>query len=112
MPVSSTLSFPLSNHVWLSRGSRFYCTLTDGDVKKRVEEITDLFFEARELLDDAVCEVCPTRQLHYISSKIFLLLGQKRGVLNSGVVKGKLWPLGQIVCPCYRGSAVLYTHLA
>ena len=34
--------------------ARLYCSLTDSDVKKRVEGITDLFSEARELLDDAV----------------------------------------------------------
>ena len=38
---------------WLG-GTRSYCSLTDDDVRKEVEEITALFFEARELLDDAV----------------------------------------------------------
>ena len=32
-----------------------YCSsLSEGDLRKKVEEITALFFEARELLDDAV----------------------------------------------------------
>lgn len=31
-----------------------YCSLTGSDVKNRVETITELFFDARELLEDAV----------------------------------------------------------
>ena len=33
----------------------FYSTLSDQDVKRRTEELTDCFMEARELMQDAVC---------------------------------------------------------
>lgn len=33
---------------------RRYCSLSESDIKKKVDEITDLFSDARELLDDAV----------------------------------------------------------
>ena len=57
-----SLPVPLSLHTSLEcnlqshtvAGTRFYCGLSDSNVRKRVDEITDLFFEARELLDDAV----------------------------------------------------------
>lgn len=37
-----------------ARMGRSYCTLTGSDVKNRVEAITELFLDARELLEDAV----------------------------------------------------------
>lgn len=43
--------------LWISR--RFYCNLTEDDIRRRVEEISALFFEARELLDDAVSQPWP-----------------------------------------------------
>lgn len=33
---------------------RCYCSLSESDIKRKVDEITDLFSDARELLDDAV----------------------------------------------------------
>ena len=33
---------------------RRYCNLSENDIKRKVDEITELFSDARELLDDAV----------------------------------------------------------
>ena len=33
---------------------RRYCNLSESDIKRKVDEITELFSDARELLDDAV----------------------------------------------------------
>lgn len=50
LPLSSSLP-----HKHSAVGTaRHYCSLTDSDVKKRVEKITNIFFDARELLEDAV----------------------------------------------------------
>ncbi|CAI8007757.1 hypothetical protein GBAR_LOCUS5360 [Geodia barretti] len=40
---------------WWCRPSqaRFYCSITESEVRRRVEDISALFFEARELLGDA-----------------------------------------------------------
>ena len=52
LTTSSTCLVP---HALRAAGvTRLYCSLTESDVKKRVEKITELFFDARELLEDAV----------------------------------------------------------
>ena len=42
-----------------------YCTLSGSDVKNRVETITELFLDARELLEDAVSIVSVPLQCAY-----------------------------------------------
>ena len=37
-------------------------SLSDGAIKKTLDELTEKFFEARELLDDAVCMFVPCHQ--------------------------------------------------
>lgn len=43
----------------------FYSNMNDLDVKKRTEELTDSFMEARELMQDAVSVCIPGLSRHY-----------------------------------------------
>lgn len=54
------------NNIFLNRVPVvFYSNMNDLDVKKRTEELTDSFMEARELMQDAVSVCIPRLSRHY-----------------------------------------------
>lgn len=49
----------------------FYSNMNDLDVKKRTEELTDSFMEARELMQDAVSVCIPELSRHYSLAPVY-----------------------------------------
>lgn len=49
----------------------FYSNMSDLDVKKRTEELTDSFMEARELMQDAVSVCIPELSRHYSLAPVY-----------------------------------------